>query len=256
MFRVIARLDIKGSRLIKGIRYEGLRVIGDAWDFAQRYYQQGADELLYIDAVASLYGRNGLNDLLTRTVANLFVPVTAGGGIRSVEDAAALLRNGADKIAINTFAVERPPIISEIAERFGAQCVVVSIQAKKTATGWEAYTECGREHTGLDVVEWAQRVESLGAGEILLTSIDHDGTMKGGDLALVQAVAGAVNVPVIASGGIGTPDHAAAMQKAGRADALAVGAALHHARTSVWDIKQKIEQEGVVIRRSARSPAP
>ena len=167
--RIIARLDIKGSRLIKGIRLEGLRVIGDPEQAAVRYYQNGADELLYLDAVASLYGRNSLNELLRNTRGKVFVPVTAGGGIRSVEDAAELLAAGADKVAINTAALNKPELIAELSEAFGSQCVVLSVQARKKApNSWEAMAECGREKTGWDVLEWIQKAESLGCGEILL----------------------------------------------------------------------------------------
>ena len=187
--RLIARLDIKGASLIKGIQLEGLRVIGPPSEFANRYYQQGADELIFMDCVASLYGRNHLGGIIKSAVVDIFVPLTVGGGIRSVADASELLRCGADKVAVNTAAVSNPQLISDIAHRFGSQCMVLSIEARKIGlTSWEVLTDGGRERTGLDVVEWVRRAESLGAGEILLTSVDREGTRKGFDLALVKAV--------------------------------------------------------------------
>ena len=181
--RLIARLDIKGPNLIKGIHLEGLRVIGDPQEFAVRYYRQGADELLYMDVVASLYGRNNLSDIVQRAVRNVFVPITVGGGIRNLDDVRHILRCGADKVAINTAAVARPELVREVSRRFGAQCTVLSIEAKQQGPGkWEAYTDNGRERTGLDVVEWARRGAELGAGEILLTSVDREGTRKGFDV--------------------------------------------------------------------------
>lgn len=248
MIRLIARLDIKGSRLIKGIQFEGVRVIGDPQNYAQKYYDQGIDELLYIDTVASLYGRNNLSELLAITVNNLFVPLTAGGGIRSLGDAESLLLNGADKIAINTEAVKNPHLITDLANRFGSQCVVVSIQAKKHGTGWEAYTECGREHTGTDAVSWAKQAADIGAGEILLTSVDKDGTLSGFDTDLVAAISPQVPVPVIASGGLGTPKDFINVVTNARADAVASGAALHYERTSILEIKQLAYTNQIEVR--------
>ena len=178
--RLIARLDIKGQNLIKGIHLEGLRVIGSPNEHALRYYQQGADELIYMDCVASLYGRNHLGDIVRSAAKDIFVPMTVGGGIRSVEDATQILRSGADKVAINTAAVKRPVLISEISYRFGSQCMVLSIEAKEVGSGcWEVYTDNGRERTGIDVIEWVKRGVNLGAGEVLLTSVDREGTRKG-----------------------------------------------------------------------------
>jgi imidazole glycerol-phosphate synthase subunit HisF len=202
--RLIARLDIKGPNLIKGVHLEGLRVIGDPQDYARRYYEQGADELLYIDIVASLYGRSKLTEIVRRAARDVFVPMTVGGGIRTIDDVSDLLRSGADKVAVNTAAVRRPELIGEVAQRFGSQCMVLSIEAKQQSSGrWEVYTDCGRERSGIDVVEWARQGVERGAGEILVTSIDREGTRKGFDLALTGAIAKAVNVPVIASGGYG-----------------------------------------------------
>jgi cyclase len=202
--RLIARLDIKGPNLIKGIRFEGLRVIGSPAEHALRYYQQGADELIYIDSVASLYGRNNLSDIVQSAARNVFIPLTVGGGIRSTDDVRHLLRCGADKVAVNTAAIAQPGLITEIAREFGSQCMVLSIQAKQIAPGrWEAYTDTGRERSGVDVIEWARRGVQLGAGEILITSVDREGTRKGFDIDLVRTVAAEVNVPIIASGGFG-----------------------------------------------------
>ena len=199
--RLIPRLDVKGKNLIKGIHLEGLRVIGDPQAFARKYYEDGADELLYVDVVASLYGRNSLHDIVRRTAQDVFVPLTVTGGLRSVDDVREMLRAGADKVGINTAATKRPELIREVARKFGSQCMVLSIEAKRTSAGkWEAFTDNGREPTGLDVVEWAQRGVELGAGEILLTSVDQEGTRDGFDTDLIAAVASVVPVPVIASG--------------------------------------------------------
>ena len=177
--RIIPRLDIKGPNLIKSIQFEGLRVIGDPNSFAKKYYHEGADELLYMDSVASLYGRNSLKDLVSKAAKDVFIPITVGGGIRSIETATDILRNGADKVAVNTAAVKNPKLINELVKKFGSQSIVISIEAKHTSDNkWEVFIENGRERTGLDVVKWVKQCESLGAGEILLTSIDKEGTGK------------------------------------------------------------------------------
>ena len=187
--RLIARLDIKGPNLIKGIHLEGLRVIGDPNKYAKKYYDQGVDEIIYMDTVASLYGRNNLSDIVKKTVQDVYVPITVGGGIRSIDDVKFLLRCGAEKIAINTAATKRPELIREVSRKFGSQCMVLSIEAKKTKDGtWEVYTENGRQKTGKDVLEWAKEGESYEAGEILLTSVDNEGTKKGFDFELVKKV--------------------------------------------------------------------
>jgi cyclase len=247
--RFIPRLDIKGPNLIKGIHLEGLRVVGDPQQYAFRYYEQGADELIYMDIVASLYGRNNLTEIVKRTAEKVFVPMTVGGGIRSVDDARGLLRAGADKVAINTAAVARPELIREISRRFGSQCMVLSIEAKRVgANRWEAYTDNGRERTGLDVVEWAKRGVELGAGEILLTSVDQEGTRKGFDVPLVHAVATGVPVPVIASGGMGSADHMMAVLRDGRADAIAMADVLHYGRASLAELKAAARHDGFKVR--------
>lgn len=248
--RLIPRLDIKGPNLIKGIHLEGLRVVGDPQLFAKRYYEQGADELIYMDIVASLYGRNSLRDIVSRTARDVFIPLTVGGGIRSVEDVRELLRAGADKVAINTAAVGRPELISEVSRTFGTQCMVVSIEAKRIAENrWEVFTDNGRERTGMDVVTWAQKAASLGAGEILLTSVDQEGTRKGFDVALVKAVADACPIPVIASGGMGTIDHLVEVAREGHANAVAMADVLHYDRIPLREIQDAACGRGVPVRR-------
>ncbi|MBX3625488.1 MAG: imidazole glycerol phosphate synthase subunit HisF [Rhizobacter sp.] len=248
--RIIPRLDIKGPNLIKGIRLEGLRVIGDPQEFAIRYYEAGADELVYMDIVASLYGRNNLSDIISRAAKNVFIPITVGGGIRSVDDARHILRSGADKVAINTAAVARPELITEVAHRFGSQAMVLSIEAKQVAAGkWEAYTDNGRERTGLDVLEWVQRGVELGAGEILLTAVDREGTRSGFDLNLVQQVSSTVPVPVIASGGMGNMTHFIEAASKGQADAVAMADVLHYGRMSISDIRKSAIEAGLPVRK-------
>lgn len=247
--RLIARLDIKGPNLIKGVRFEGLRVLGDPQEYAKRYYESGIDELIYIDTVATLYGRNSLNDLVTFTAQHIFIPLTAGGGIRSVDDVRQLLLSGADKVAINTAAVRRPALIREVAQRFGSQCMVLSIEAKRRdARSWEAYTDNGREHSGREVVEWAQEAVALGAGEILLTSVDRDGTQKGFDLELIQAVTEAVPIPVIASGGMGTAAHLVEVFKQTTAGAVAMAHVLHYNKLALEEIRREALAAGISVR--------
>jgi cyclase len=236
--RIIARLDVKGPNLIKGVHLEGLRVVGDPHAHALKYYEQGIDELIYMDAVASLYNRNSLAHLVKRAAEDIFIPLTVGGGVRSLADAESLLRSGADKIAVNTAAIKRPSLIGEIAKQFGSQCMVVSIEAKKTTGGWEALVDNGREHTGMDVAAWARQAVDLGAGEILLTSVDQEGTRKGFDLAVTRAVSEAVSVPVIASGGMGRLEHLTEVFGTGKADAVALADALHYGRFPLDDLRR------------------
>jgi cyclase len=248
--RLIPRLDIKGPNLIKGIHLEGLRVIGDPQEFAIKYYRAGADELIYMDIVASLYGRNNLSDIIRRAADNVYIPITVGGGIRAVDDARHLLRSGADKVAINTAAVARPELISEVARRFGSQAMVLSIEAKQVGSGkWEAYTDNGRERTGLDVIEWARHGVSLGAGEILLTSVDREGTRKGFDLELVKAVSAAVSVPVIASGGMGSVEDMITVAQTGCADGVAMADILHYGRTSLSALREAALDANLAVRK-------
>ncbi len=250
--RLIARLDVKGPNLIKGIHLEGLRVIGAPNDYAKRYYAQGADELIYIDCVASLYGRNSLGDTVQQAAQDVFIPMTVGGGIRTVDDATHLLRCGADKVAVNTGAVANPQLISDIARRFGSQCMVLSVEAKRLGPGrWEAFTDNGREDTGLDVITWIKRGVALGAGEVLLTSVDQEGTRKGFDVALLSAVTSEVSVPVIASGGMGNTDHLLDVVQRGHADAVAMADILHYGRASFADIRRAAHGAGIPVRRFA-----
>jgi cyclase len=226
--RVIPRLDIKGPNLVKGIHLEGLRVLGKPQFFARKYYEEGADELLFMDVVASLYGRNSLLDIIQRTADEIFVPLAVGGGLRSLEDIRAVLRAGADKATLNTAAIGRPELIREAARRFGSSTIVVSIEAIRRPDGtYEAYTDNGREKTGLDAVAWAVRAAELGAGELIVTSIDREGTGKGYDLELTRRIAAAVPVPVIACGGAGSPDDVADVLGTGAA-AASVASVLHY----------------------------
>jgi imidazole glycerol-phosphate synthase subunit HisF len=250
--RVIARLDVKGPNLVKGIHLEGLRVMGDPQQFAQRYYAQGADEILYVDTVASLYGRNNILEVVRRTAAAVFVPMTVAGGLRRLEDVRDALRSGADKVAINTAAVARPKLIREVSLAFGSQCMVLSVQTKKIAPDrWEAYTDNGRERSGRDALEWACQGVELGAGELLITSVDREGTQKGMDLEFLTRITARVDVPVIAGGGAGTPEHACrAITEAG-ADAVAIASMLHYGKYTVGEIKARLAQADVPVRSSA-----
>jgi cyclase len=246
--RLIARLDVKGQNLIKGVHLEGLRIIGSPQEYARMYYEQGADELLYMDIVASLYGRSNLLEIVRRTAYDIFVPLTVGGGVRSTDDANELLRAGADKIAINTAAVKRPALIKEVSRRFGSQCMVLSIEAKLQAKGkWEVYTDCGRESSGIDAVEWAIQGADLGAGEILVTSIDSEGTRKGFDTDLVSAISKSVGVPVIASGGFGHKSHLDGVYTAG-ADAIAFADVLHKKLNTIQDIRKMAQELNIPVR--------
>lgn len=247
--RIIARLDIKGPNLIKGIHLEGLRVMGNPNEHAIRYYLQGVDELIYMDCVASLYGRNHLGDMVRSAAKDIFVPMTVGGGIRSVDDVREILRAGADKVAVNTAAVVNPRLITDIARRFGSQCMVLSVEAKRVSPGrWEVYTDNGREHTGIDVIDWVRRGVSMGAGEVLLTSVDREGTRKGFDIDLVKAVTAEISVPVIASGGMGKPEDLIEIVREGGADAVAMADILHYKRAEIGEIRAVAETAGLGVR--------
>lgn len=248
--RLIARLDVKGPNLIKSINLEGLRVIGSPNEHALRYYQQGVDELIYMDCVASLYGRNHLGDIVKDAARDIFVPMTVGGGIRSVEDAMQILRSGADKVAVSTAAVANPQLITKIARQFGSQCMVLSIEAKHVGVDqWEVYTDNGREKTGVDVIEWAKRGVALGAGEILLTSVDREGTRKGFDIDLVMAVTNETSVPVIASGGMNVAEDVIKVAREGGASAVAMADILHYKRAEIGDVRAVAEAAGLEVRR-------
>jgi len=247
--RIIARLDIKAPYLIKGINLEGVRKVGDPKIFAQRYYNEGADELIYMDAVATLYQRNSLAELVQHTAKNSFIPITVGGGVRTLSDAENLLRRGADKIAINTAAIHRPEFIDDVSKRFGSQCMVLSIEAKRRPDGgWEAYTDNGREHSGVDALEWAVQGADRGAGEILLTSVDQEGTRKGFDIDLCKIVSESVPIPVIISGGMGHADDFVRVVKDGHADAVAMADVLHYQRISMDEIRAAATDAGIAVR--------
>ena len=227
--RVIPRLDIKGPNLVKGIQFEGLRVLGKPEHFARVYYEQGADELIYMDAVASLYGRNSLLDIVERTSREIFIPLTVGGGLRSIDDIRRALRAGADKVSINTEALARPEFVREASRTFGASTIVVSIEAIRNATGqYEAYANYGRESTGIDACEWAIRAAELGAGELMVTAINREGTGKGFDVELLRRIASSVSIPVIAGGGAGKVEDVREVVAEAGVDAVALAAMLHY----------------------------
>lgn len=248
-------MDIKGPNLVKGIHLEGLRVLGKPEIFAKFYYENGADELFFQDTVASLYGRNSLHEVISRTAKEIFIPLTVGGGIRTIGDIRDALRAGADKVAINTAAVRDPEFIKEATHHFGSSTILVAIEAIRQKNGYYlVYTDNGREHSGIEVVEWAKRVEQLGAGEIVITSVDREGTGEGPDVELIKMVTGAVSVPVIAHGGIATPKDAVLSIKEGKADAIAVASILHY--YSIKEFKEIGEYHGegnVAFLKSGRS---
>lgn len=247
--RLIARLDIKNSDLIKSVQFEGLRVIGRANEFALKYFSQGVDELILMDCVASLYGRNNLTKIIDEATDNIFIPITAGGGIRTVENATDMFLSGADKVAINTAAVKNPDLLSRVADKYGQSSLVLSIEAKKNGNNsWEVYTDNGREKTGLDVIEWASVGVIKGAGEILLTSIDQEGTRKGFDLDLIKVVSDSVSVPVIASGGMGHLQDFVAVVNEGKADAVAIADVLHYGRFTIQEIKKHAMENRIGVR--------
>ncbi|MGE5618041.1 MAG: imidazole glycerol phosphate synthase subunit HisF [Sphingomonadaceae bacterium] len=250
--RVIPCFDVDRGRVVKGINFVNLRDAGDPVELAVRYEQEGADEVVFLDITASSDGRDTMVDVVRKTAEVLFIPLTVGGGIRSVGDARRLLKAGADKISLNTAAVKDPSVISRGADLFGSQCMVVSIDAKRKpgprdSLAWEVYTHGGRTPTGIDAIEWAHRVVELGAGEILLTSMDRDGTQGGYDLELTAAISKAVTVPVIASGGAGSPDHLYEALAAG-ADAVLAASIFHYGSYTVRDVKSYLSQRGLPIR--------
>lgn len=246
--RIIPCLDVKDGRVVKGVRFVDLRDSGDPVDAATWYDGEGADELCFLDITASSDERPILLDVVRRTAERVFMPLTVGGGIRTVDDIRALLLAGADKVSMNSAAVARPDLIRESAERFGSQCIVIAIDARATAGGWEVLTHGGRKPTGLDPVPWARRAVELGAGEVLLTSVDRDGTQAGYDLDLLKAVSSAVPVPVVASGGAGALEHFYEALAIGGADAVLAASLFHDRRLSIKAVKSYLEGRGVVVR--------
>ncbi len=243
--RIISKLDIKGPNLVKGIHLEGLRVLGKPEYFAKFYYESGADELLYMDVVASLYNRNSLHDIISKTAEKIFIPLTVGGGIRTTDDIKSVLRSGADKVSLNTAAIKNPTIIKEAAEIFGSSTITVTIEAARQPGGsYLAYTDNGREYTGIEVLSWAKKVEKLGAGEIVLTSIDKEGTGEGYDIELIKLVSRNVSIPVVASGGAGSPDDVYQAIQEGGADAVVIASMLHYDFIQRHKVSGNFTEEG------------
>ena len=241
--RIIARLDIKNNFLIKPIQLEGLRKVGDPNDFAQKYYNDGIDEILYLDNVASLYKRSHISSIIKKTTRNVFVPLTVGGGIKNLNHVRDILKNGADKISINSYAVNNARILREISREFGSQCLVLSIEAKKISDyKWEVYINNGREKTNLDVVEWVKQAQDFGIGELILTSIDRDGTMSGFDIPLIEAVSKECYVPLIISGGFSKIEDIVEVSKFSDLSGVAIGSALHFEKFLVNNIKQELKK--------------
>jgi cyclase len=246
--RVIPCLDVTGGRVVKGVNFVDLRDAGDPVELAARYDREGADELVFLDITASSDGRQTMIDMVSRTAEQVFIPFTVGGGIRSVDDARAMLRAGADKVSVNTAAVQRPELIGEIAAEFGAQCVVCAIDAKRAGDGFEVYLHGGRTPTGIDAVEWAVRAVGLGAGEILLTSMDRDGTKEGFDLELTRTISDAVGVPVIASGGVGTLQHLVEGVVEGGATGVLAASIFHFGEHTIAEAKAAMTAAGITVR--------
>jgi cyclase len=246
--RVIPCLDVDAGRVVKGVNFVNLRDAGDPVELAARYDAEGADEVVFLDITASSSARDTIVDVATRTAEQCFIPFTIGGGIRNVEDARRLLRAGADKVSVNTAAVSRPQVVTELSEEFGAQCVVVAIDARRAPGGFEVFTHGGRKPTGLDAVSWAAECQRLGAGEILLTSMDRDGTKDGYDVELTRAVSEACDLPVIASGGAGTLDHLAEAALEGNADAVLAASIFHFGEFTVAEAKAHMAAAGITVR--------
>ena len=241
-------MDIKAPYLIKGIQLEGVRKLGYPNDYALKYYNEGVDEIYYEDAVASLYNRNNIVEIVEETSNNIFIPLTVGGGLRSVKDMQTVLNSGADKISINSEALKNPNIISESSKQFGSSTIVLSIQAKKINNGWEAYYDNGREHSNKNAIDWAQEGEQLGAGEILITSVDNEGTQNGFDIELINSVMKKVKIPVIASGGMGKLDHIYDLVKETDVDAIAIAHCLHYEKFSIAEIKKFCMEKSIITR--------
>jgi cyclase len=247
--RIIPCLDVNAGRVVKGINFVELRDAGDPVEIARRYDEQGADEITFLDITASSDDRDIILHIVEAVASQVFIPLTVGGGVRQVEDVRRLLNAGADKVSMNTAAVNNPQLVADASAKVGAQCIVVAVDAKQTSPGrWEVFTHGGRKNTGLDAIEWVRQVEALGAGEILLTSMDRDGTKAGFDLALTRAVADAVGIPVIASGGVGTLQHLADGVTQGRADAVLAASIFHYGEYTVRQAKEYMRSRGIEVR--------
>lgn len=246
--RLIARIDVKNDFVIKGIHLEGLRKVGDPNALAIKYYKEGIDEIIFIDVVASLYERNNLFNIIEKACRDVFIPITVGGGLRSIQDIETALKSGADKVAINTGAVKRPGLIAEAVKKFGSQCIIGSIEAKKNGGSWEAYINNGRESTGRDAVEWAKEIEALGAGEIFITSVDREGTRKGFDIDLVRHITEAVSMPVISCGGAGRIEHIKNLILGSNVDAVAIASILHYGDCKIREIKDFLAANSIQVR--------
>ena len=245
--RLIARLDVKRNKLVKGIHLEGWRFVGDPYQFAKKYYDGGIDEIVYIDSVASLYDSSSIKDVIKKTTENIFVPITVGGGIRNLDDATEILRSGADKVAVNSAAVKNPELISQISNRFGSQCMVLSVQAKFQNNSWFVAYDSAREYTNILVTDWIEKAVELGAGEILLTSVDMEGTQKGFDLNLIDECSKKVNVPIISAGGFGKANDFINAIKHG-ADAVCLAHSLHYNKVSIEEIKLRAKENKIFVR--------
>jgi cyclase len=247
--RIIPCLDVTAGRVVKGVNFLELRDAGDPVEIARRYDQQGADEITFLDITATSDGRDLILDIIEAVASQVFIPLTVGGGVRAVEDVRRLLNAGADKVSINSSAISNPQLVFDASQKFGSQCIVVAIDAKKTADGrWGVFTHGGRKETGLDAIEWAQKMESLGAGEILLTSMDRDGTKIGFDLDLTRSVSDAISIPVIASGGVGGLQDLADGVKLGRADAVLAASIFHYGQHTVQEAKRFMADQGIPMR--------
>lgn len=250
MIRLIARLDVKNDTVVKGVHFEGLRVVGNLFELAHAYYKQGADEILFEDVVASLYERNSILEIVRKSAADVFIPITVGGGLRTIKDIGDALQSGADKVSICTAALKRPDFLREAAETFGSQAIVLSVQAKRRqSTGyWEAFMEAGREPSGKDAVQWVHEAVKLGVGEVLLSSVDMDGTCSGYDIELISRVAQVCPVPLMVSGGAGNVEHIARVAEIPGVDAIVLASVLHYGKLSIGAAKESLANRGVDVR--------
>ncbi len=246
--RIIPCLDVTAGRVVKGVNFVELKDAGDPVEIARRYDREGADELTFLDITASSDGRDIILHIIEAVAEQVFIPLTVGGGVRQVEDVRRLLNAGADKVSINTAAVMNPQLVQDAADRYGSQCIVVAVDAKRTGSGWEVFTHGGRRPTGLDALEWAERMQRLGAGELLVTSMDRDGTKSGFDLDLTRAISDAVDIPIIASGGVGNLQHLADGVKLGHADAVLAASIFHFGEYTIGEAKEYLRRQGVEVR--------